>query len=53
MKIACKDGKDREGMLTFINVFKSLGQVRFTDGTNEWLSPEELAKGRMSNDKKE
>ena len=40
-------------MLTFINVFKSLGQVRFSDGTSEWLTPEELVKGCVSNDKKE
>jgi hypothetical protein len=53
MVIKGKDGKDREGILTFINVFKNLGQVRFSDGTNEWLTPEELSKGRMNNDKKE
>jgi cell fate regulator YaaT (PSP1 superfamily) len=47
LKIIGKDGKERDGMLTFINVFKNLGQVRFTDGTNEWLTPEELSKGRM------
>jgi cell fate regulator YaaT (PSP1 superfamily) len=53
LKIIGKDGKEKDGMLTFINVFKSLGQVRFADGTNEWLTTEELTKGRMNNDKKE
>jgi hypothetical protein len=63
MVIKGKDGKDRDGILTFINVFKNLGQVRFSDGTNEWLTPEELSKGQMNpedpskgqmnNDKKE
>ncbi len=47
LKIIGKDGKERDGLLTFINVFKNLGQVRFADGTSEWLTPEELSKGRM------
>jgi cell fate regulator YaaT (PSP1 superfamily) len=51
LRITGKDGKERDGMLTFINVFKNVGQVRFTDGTGEWLTPEELSKGRVSNDK--
>jgi cell fate regulator YaaT (PSP1 superfamily) len=46
-----KDGKDRQGILSFINVFKNIGQVRFTDGTDEWLAPEELAKGTIKHDK--
>ncbi|HMD69453.1 MAG TPA: regulatory iron-sulfur-containing complex subunit RicT, partial [Chitinivibrionales bacterium] len=49
LKITGKDGKERDGLLTFINVFKNLGQVRFTDGTSEWLTPEELSKGRVEN----
>jgi cell fate regulator YaaT (PSP1 superfamily) len=46
-----KDGKDRQGVLSFINVFKNVGQVRFTDGTSEWLAPEELSKGTIKHDK--
>jgi cell fate regulator YaaT (PSP1 superfamily) len=46
-----KDGKDRQGVLSFINVFKNVGQVRFTDGTDEWLAPEELSKGTIKHDK--
>jgi len=46
-----KDGKDKQGILTFINIFKDVGQVRFTDGTDEWLTPEELAKGIVKNEK--
>jgi cell fate regulator YaaT (PSP1 superfamily) len=46
-----KDGKDRQGVLSFINVFKNVGQVRFTDGADEWLGPEELSKGTIKHDK--
>jgi cell fate regulator YaaT (PSP1 superfamily) len=46
-----KDGKDRQGTLSFINVFKNIGQVRFADGTDEWLAPEELSKGTIKHDK--
>jgi cell fate regulator YaaT (PSP1 superfamily) len=53
LTIKGKDGKPKDGVLTFINVFKNVGQVRFTDGTNEWLTPEELANGQMNSDKKE
>jgi cell fate regulator YaaT (PSP1 superfamily) len=49
--LAGKDGKDREGILTFINVFKNIGQVHFQDGPNEWLTTEELAKAKIRNDK--
>ncbi len=51
VKITGKDGKEKDGMLTFINVFKNVGQVRYADGTDEWLAPEELMKGHVSNDK--
>lgn len=43
--------QDKQGTLTFINVFKNLGQVHCADGTDEWLGPEELAKGQIKNDK--
>jgi cell fate regulator YaaT (PSP1 superfamily) len=46
-----KDGKDKQGILSFINVFKNIGQVRFADGTDEWLSAEELSKGTIKHDK--
>jgi cell fate regulator YaaT (PSP1 superfamily) len=45
------DGKDKQGILTFINVFKNVGQVRFVDGTDEWLAPEVLSKGTIKHDK--
>jgi cell fate regulator YaaT (PSP1 superfamily) len=45
------DGKDRQGVLSFINVFKNVGQVRFVDGTDEWLAPEVLSKGTIKHDK--
>ncbi len=51
VKITGKDGKEKDGVLTFINVFKDVGQVRYADGTDEWLAPEELMRGRVSNDK--
>jgi cell fate regulator YaaT (PSP1 superfamily) len=51
VKITGKDGKEKDGMLTFINVFKNVGQVRYADGTDEWLAPEELMKGHVGNDK--
>jgi cell fate regulator YaaT (PSP1 superfamily) len=51
VKITGKDGKEKDGVLTFVNVFKNVGQVRFADGTDEWLAPEELMKGRVGNDK--
>jgi cell fate regulator YaaT (PSP1 superfamily) len=50
LTIKGKDGKDKQGMLTFINVFKNVAQVRFADGTDEWLTPEELSTGRMNPD---
>jgi len=46
-----KDGKDKQGVLSFINVFKNVGQVRFLDGTDEWLAPEDLSKGTIKHDK--
>jgi cell fate regulator YaaT (PSP1 superfamily) len=51
LMIKDKDGKDKQGVLSFINVFKNIGQVRFTDGTDEWLAPEELSKGTIKHDK--
>jgi cell fate regulator YaaT (PSP1 superfamily) len=45
------DGKDKQGVLSFINVFKNVGQVRFVDGTDEWLAPEVLSKGTIKHDK--
>jgi cell fate regulator YaaT (PSP1 superfamily) len=46
-----EDGKDKQGVLSFINIFKNVGQVRFADGGDEWLSPEELSKGTIKHDK--
>ena len=47
---ACSiDGKP--GTLSYINIFKSLGQVHFQDGTEDWLTPEEIKEGKKHNDK--
>jgi cell fate regulator YaaT (PSP1 superfamily) len=43
--------KEKEGVLTYINVFKNCGQVQYKDGTDEWLPPEELKKGHIQNGK--
>lgn len=34
----------KEGTLSYINVFKNMGLVHFQDGSQEWLTPEELGK---------
>jgi cell fate regulator YaaT (PSP1 superfamily) len=35
----------KTGILNFINIFTDKGLLRFEDGTQEWLSPEEIKKG--------
>jgi cell fate regulator YaaT (PSP1 superfamily) len=40
----CVDNKN--GTLSGINMFKCKGHVYFQDGTNEWLTPEEIEKGK-------
>ena len=42
---------DKEGVLSYVNIFKNCGQVQYKDGTEEWLTPEEIGKGQVSNDK--
>jgi cell fate regulator YaaT (PSP1 superfamily) len=43
------DGKP--GTLSYINIFKCLGQVHYQDGTEDWLTPEEIKEGKKHNDK--
>ena len=38
------DGKT--GTLSFINIFKNVGQVRYPDGTEDWLTHEEIKEGK-------
>jgi hypothetical protein len=40
----CIDNK--KGTLSGVNMFKCTGHVYFQDGTNEWLTPEEIEKGK-------
>ena len=42
---------DKPGVLSFINIFKCQGQVRFQDGTEAWLTADEIKKGKTNNDK--
>ncbi|MGB7567762.1 MAG: regulatory iron-sulfur-containing complex subunit RicT [Chitinivibrionales bacterium] len=42
---------DKPGVLSFINIFKCQGQVRFQDGTEAWLTADEIRKGKSINDK--
>ena len=35
----------KTGVLNFINIFTDKGLLRYEDGTQEWLSPEEITKG--------
>ena len=39
----------RNGILDFINVFTEKGLIRYEDGTQEWLTPDEIKKGSHSN----
>jgi cell fate regulator YaaT (PSP1 superfamily) len=36
----------KKGTLTYINVFEDKAMVRFTDGTENWLTAEEIQKGK-------
>jgi Uncharacterized homolog of PSP1 len=42
---------DKPGVLSFINIFKCQGQVRFQDGTEAWLTADEIKKGKTIDDK--
>jgi cell fate regulator YaaT (PSP1 superfamily) len=43
------DGK--AGTLSFINIFRCVGQVRYQDGTEDWLTPGEIKEGKKRDDK--
>jgi cell fate regulator YaaT (PSP1 superfamily) len=40
----------KAGILTYINIFKSIGQVHYQDGTEDWLTPEEIKEGKKPDD---
>jgi cell fate regulator YaaT (PSP1 superfamily) len=42
------DGK--QGALSYINIFKCLGQIHYPDGTNDWLTSEEIKEGKKHNE---
>jgi cell fate regulator YaaT (PSP1 superfamily) len=44
----CVDNK--KGTLAGINMFKCTGHVYYQDGTNDWLTPEEIEKGKKNNE---
>jgi cell fate regulator YaaT (PSP1 superfamily) len=39
----------RNGILDFINLFTEKGLIRYEDGTQEWLTPDEIRKGSHRN----
>jgi cell fate regulator YaaT (PSP1 superfamily) len=42
------DGKP--GTLSYVNIFRCVGQVRYQDGTEDWLTPREIKEGKKNND---
>ncbi len=42
----------KPGTLSYINIFKNLGQMMYQDGTEEWLTPDEIKEGKKIDDKK-
>jgi cell fate regulator YaaT (PSP1 superfamily) len=42
---------NKPGTLNYINIFKCQGQVRFQDGSEAWLTADEIKKGKSVNDK--
>jgi cell fate regulator YaaT (PSP1 superfamily) len=43
------DGKT--GTLSFVNIFRCVGQVRYPDGSEDWLTPGEIKGGKKHDDK--
>jgi cell fate regulator YaaT (PSP1 superfamily) len=41
----------KQGTLSYINIFKCLAQVRYQDGTEDWLTSEEIKEGKKHDDK--
>jgi cell fate regulator YaaT (PSP1 superfamily) len=39
------------GQLSYVNIFRCVGQVRYQDGTEDWLTPEEIKEGKKHDDK--
>ncbi|MFP4416611.1 MAG: PSP1 domain-containing protein [Chitinivibrionales bacterium] len=39
--------KKKRAILTYINVFEEIGLLNYEDGSQEWLTPEELKKGKI------
>ena len=41
----------KTGQLSYVNIFRCVGQVRYQDGTEDWLTPEEIKEGKKHDDK--
>ena len=41
----------KTGQLSYVNIFRCVGQVRYQDGTEDWLTPEEIKEGKKRDDK--
>jgi len=42
---------NKEGTLTYINIFQLKGLVHFGDNSQEWMTPEDLKNGAVTRDK--
>jgi cell fate regulator YaaT (PSP1 superfamily) len=40
---------EKEGTISYLNIFKGKAQVYFKDGTNDWFTAEEIQKGKSVN----
>jgi cell fate regulator YaaT (PSP1 superfamily) len=41
----------KTGQLSYVNIFRCVGQVRYQDGTEDWLTPDEIKEGKKHDDK--
>jgi cell fate regulator YaaT (PSP1 superfamily) len=41
----------KTGQLSYVNIFRCVGQVRYPDGTEDWLTPEEIKEGKKCDEK--
>jgi cell fate regulator YaaT (PSP1 superfamily) len=41
----------KTGLLSYVNIFRCVGQVRYQDGTEDWLTPDEIKEGKKHDDK--
>jgi cell fate regulator YaaT (PSP1 superfamily) len=45
----CMSLNGKKGNLNYINIFQGKGLLHYEDGSQEWLPPEELKKGKIEN----